>query len=296
MRDAAVAVIGAGTMGRRLAFDFVRAGCTVVLYDSSPSVGEGARRWLSETMGEWEATGRLSAGTTRASLERLHLATSLAEAVADAAFVFENIPERLALKRALFAQLAPWLPRTAIIVSNTSSLPGSLMADATARPDRFLNANFSHLGHQKVEVMPHPGTSRETAGRAVEFLQAVGFVPIQLRQEQFGYASNRVWRAVKKEVLRQLAAGIISPQDLDRAWMHDWEVSMGPCALMDAIGLDVIRDIELAYADHTHDPADRPPAFLEQMVRDGKLGVKSGEGFYRYPDPEFSHPDFLRPA
>ncbi|MBK6308036.1 MAG: hypothetical protein IPF47_20840 [Gemmatimonadetes bacterium] len=85
----------------------------------------------------------------------MRLAKSAAEAVDVAAFVFENVPERLALKRALFARLAPLLADETILVSNTSSLPGSLMADASARPDRFVNANFSHLGHQKVEVMPN---------------------------------------------------------------------------------------------------------------------------------------------
>ncbi|MBK6845397.1 MAG: 3-hydroxyacyl-CoA dehydrogenase family protein [Gemmatimonadetes bacterium] len=293
---ATVAVIGAGTMGRRLAFDFARAGCVVTLYDAADGVAESALRWLSEHLNAWEGSGRLSAGTTQASLARLRTAQSAAEAVDVAAFVFENVPECLALKRELFARLAPLLADETILVSNTSSLPGSLMADASARPDRFVNANFSHLGHQKVEVMPNPGSSSDTVLRTTDFLRATGFVPILLRQEQFGYASNRVWRAVKKEVLRQVAAGVIAPQDLDRAWMLDWEVPMGPCALMDRIGLDVIRDIEHAYADHTHDPSDRPPQFLEQMVQDGRLGVKSGEGFYRYPDPDFARPDFLQHA
>jgi 3-hydroxybutyryl-CoA dehydrogenase len=226
-------------------------------------------------------------------MARVRPAPALDAAVANATFVFENVPERLVLKRALFANLAPLLRDDAMIVSNTSSLPGSMMADASGRADRFINANLSHLGHQKVEVMPHPGTSAATREAVVEFLRATGFVPIVLRQEQFGYASNRVWRAVKKEVLRQIAADVISPQDIDRGWMLDWGVSLGPCALMDAIGLDVVRDIEQSYADASGDPADRPPAFLEAMVVGGRLGVKSGEGFYRYPDPEFTRPGFL---
>ncbi|HEX4935101.1 MAG TPA: 3-hydroxyacyl-CoA dehydrogenase family protein, partial [Gemmatimonadaceae bacterium] len=180
-----------------------------------------------------------------------------------------------------------------IIVSNTSSLPGSLMADASGRADRFINANFSHLGHQKVEVMPHPATSTETRDRVATLLREVGFIPIVLRQEQFGYAGNRVWRVVKKEVLRQLAAGAVTAANLDRSWMLDWEVPIGPCGLMDAIGLDVVRDIEQSYADASGDPDDRPPEFLNAMVAGGKLGVKSGEGFYTYPDPAFRRPGFL---
>ena len=288
-----VAVIGAGTMGRRLAVDFARAGCDVTLFDVSSAAVEEAMRWLERTLGAWREEGRIDDGAAAAAMARIHPAPTLADAVAESTFIFENVPERLALKRALFADLAPHLRHEAIIVSNTSSLPGSMMADASGRGDRFINANFSHLGHQKVEVMPHPGTSAATRRSVVGFLRASGFVPIVLRQEQFGYASNRVWRAVKKEVLRQIAADVISPRDIDRGWMLDWGVSLGPCALMDAIGLDVVRDIEQSYADASGDPTDRPPAFLEAMVSGGRLGVKSGEGFYRYPDPEFTHPGFL---
>lgn len=280
-------------MGRRLAFDFARAGHAVVLYDASPAAGDDARRWLADTLRSWEGAGRIPAGSGAAALARVRLAGASADAVAGAAFVFENVPERLPLKRAVFAQLAPLLDRDTIIVSNTSSLPGSLMADASGRADRFLNANFSHLGHQKVEVMPHPGSSADARARVVALLRDCGFVPIVLQREQFGYASNRVWRVVKKEVLRQLAAGVATPQDIDRGWMLDWEVPIGPCGLMDAIGLDVVRDIEVSYADASGDASDRPPEFLDRMVAEGRLGVKRGEGFYRYPDPEFARPDFL---
>lgn len=289
----AVAIIGAGTMGRRLAFDFARAGHEVALYDALPHVVDGAIHWIGDALMGWERSGRVEPGTAALATSRLHIAPSLAAAVASAALVFENIPERLTLKRDLFAELGPLLPDDAIIVSNTSSLPGSLMADASRCSARFINANFSHLGHQKVEVMPHAGTSPATTALVVEFLRACGFIPLLLRHEQFGYAGNRVWRAVKKEVLRQLAAGVITPQDLDRGWMLDWGVELGPCALMDAIGLDVVRDIEQSYADHSGDPTDLPPAYLNRMVAEGKVGVKSGEGFYRYPDPEFAHPSFL---
>ncbi|MEO7964034.1 MAG: 3-hydroxyacyl-CoA dehydrogenase family protein [Gemmatimonadaceae bacterium] len=288
-----IAVIGAGTMGRRLTFDFARAGHAVSLFDVAPAVGADAMRWLTRTLQLWEQEGRLTAGAAESALKAVTLRSSLADAVASADFILENVPERLALKRALFAELGSMLGDDAIIVSNTSSLPGSLMADASGRGDRFINANFSHLGHPKVEIMPHSGTSETTRTRVITLLRETGFAPLVLRHEQFGYASNRVWRAVKKEVLRQIDAGIISPQDLDRGWMHDWEVPLGPCALMDAIGLDVVRDIEQSYADYSGDPTDSPPPFLEKMVAEGSVGRKSGKGFYSYPNPEFEDPRFL---
>lgn len=288
-----IAIIGAGTMGRRLAFDFARHGCDVVLHDVTPGTAANALAWIARTLEEWEGDGRTPLGTRAIALARLRIAATVADAVGDADVILENVPEQLALKRTLYAALAPLLTGDAILVSNTSSLPGSLMADASGRDDRFINANFSHLGHQKVEVMPNPATSDATRERIVTLLRATGFIPIVLRQEQFGYAGNRVWRAVKKEVLRQLAAGVTSAADLDRSWMLDWDVPIGPCGLMDAIGLDVVRDIEQSYADASGDPHDAPPAFFHDMIAAGKLGTKSGEGFYRYPDPAFQQAGFL---
>lgn len=288
-----VAIVGAGTMGRRLAYDFARSGSDVVLHDAAPEVARGALAWLAETLGRAESEGALPAGTARAATARLHVAATLAQAVDGAPFVFENVPERLPLKRELFAAMAPLLAEPAIVVSNTSSLPGSLMADASGRPDRFVNANFSHLGHAKVEVMPNPATAADSCARLLAYLRGASFVPILLRREQFGYAGNRVWRAVKREVLRQLAEGVATPEDLDRSWMHDFGMDIGPCGIMDAVGLDVVADIEQAYADHAGDPGGAPPPFLRRMVAEGRLGVKSGEGFYRYPGPAFARPGFL---
>lgn len=277
-----IAVVGAGTMGRRLAVDFARAGHDVVLHDAVDGVAEQARTWVHDVAAGWARDGRLAESQVEPLLAHVTVAPTLHGCLAGADFLFENVPERLDLKRALYATVRPHIGPSTILVSNTSSLPGSAVADASGCPERFINANFGHLGHAKVEVMGHPGTTDATRARTVEFLASCGFEPLVLRREQFGYSSNRVWRAVKKEVLRQLAAGITTPELIDRAWRLDWEVPIGPCALMDRIGLDVVADIEQAYADHLGDPADGPPDFLRAMVAEGKLGVKSGEGFYRY--------------
>ena len=174
-----------------------------------------------------------------------------------------------------------------------NSIPGSRLADATRRPEKVFNFNWGHLGDVKVELMPHPGTAPATMDLAEEFVRALGLVPIRDRVEILGYGSNRIWRAVKKEVLHVIDAGVLSPQDIDRAWMLDWEVPIGPCGLMDRIGLDVVRDIELVYYRETGDPSDQPPPFLSELIQAGKLGVKSGVGFYSYPDPAYREPGFL---
>jgi 3-hydroxybutyryl-CoA dehydrogenase len=108
-----------------------------------------------------------------------------------------------------------------------------------------------------------------------------------------GYALNRTWRAVKRETLHLVAEGYVDFEDLDRGWMLNFGSPWGPCGLMDIVGLDVIRDIEMQYYLDSGDELDRPPAFLDAWVAEGRLGVKSGQGFYNYPNPEYERPGWL---
>ncbi len=142
--------------------------------------------------------------------------------------------------------------------------------------------------------MGHPCTSVETLKAATSFIRDLGLIPILVKGESVGYALNRVWRAVKKEVLHLLEQGQVTAEDIDRGWMLDWGTPVGPCGLMDQIGLDVVRDIEMVYFRASGDPSDRPPPFLHAMIGAGKLGVKSGEGFYNYPSPAYIRPDWLK--
>ncbi len=289
-----VAIIGAGTMGRRIAFDCVRYGRETRLFDATDGVVERATQWIEERMREHVERGDIDDQTRRRAMAVLIPCTTIEQAASGADIAIENVPERVELKRAVFAQLDALLPLHALLGTNTSSIPGSWLADATAHPERIFNANFGHLGHAKVELMGHAGTSPETMARAERFLRELGFIPIVVRRESVGYASNRVWRAVKKEVLELLDRGVATPADIDRGWMLDWHVPIGPCALMDKIGLDVVRDIELIYFQASGDERDRPPALLDRLIAEGKTGEKSGEGFYRYPNPAYLAPDFLQ--
>jgi 3-hydroxybutyryl-CoA dehydrogenase len=288
-----VAIVGAGTMGRRVAVDCAAYGFETRLYDAMPNVVPSARRWIDEQLDVLQLSGRLSESEVRAASSRIAGHERLDTLVQGATVVVECVPERVALKREVFATMAPFLGPRALLVSNTSSIPGSLLADASGLPHRFVNANFGHLGHQKVEIMPHPGTERVAVDELVAFLRAMRFIPIEVRRESVGYATNRVWRAVKKEVLKLLDRGVTTPADVDRGWMLDWHVPIGPCGLMDRIGLDVVRDIEMIYFELSGDPDDRPPPLLDRMVEEGKLGEKSGEGFYRWPAPDFERENFL---
>ena len=244
-------------------------------------------------MDQWRQEGRLTPSVAERAVALLQASKDLGECAQDADLAFESVPENVALKRSVFAELDRALPPNALLASNTSAIPASRLASATSRPERVINVNFGHLGHRKVEVMGHAGTAPETIAATSAFLRELGMVPIVVRGESVGYATNRVWRAVKKEVLKLLDRGLVSAEDIDRGWMLDWGVDVGPCGLMDHIGLDVVRDIELIYYDESGDENDRPPAFLDGMIAAGKLGTKSGEGFYRYPNPSYEQSGFL---
>jgi 3-hydroxybutyryl-CoA dehydrogenase len=288
-----VAIVGAGTMGRRIAFDCVRFGRRTWLYDVAPHVAEQAAEWVRGTMDEWQRDGRVAADVAERAHSLIHTASDVDGCAHDADIAIESVPENVALKRRVFAELDRALPPNALLASNTSAIPASWLATATQRPARVFNVNFGHLGHRKVEVMGHAGTAPETIAVALAFLRDMGFVPIVVRGESVGYATNRIWRAVKKEVLELLDRGLVTAEDVDRGWMLDWGTSMGPCALMDHIGLDVVRDIELIYYSASGDERDRPPGMLDRLIAAGKLGTKSGEGFYRYPNPSYEQPSFL---
>jgi 3-hydroxybutyryl-CoA dehydrogenase len=294
MRDLnKLAVIGAGTMGRRIAYGCVTRGKVTRLFDISPEILDGAVREVTDLARSCSQDGHVSKELAAASGTFLSSASSLEECVSGADLVIESVSENVRLKREVIQQIALHCDGNTLISTNTSSIPGSWLADVTRHPENFFNANFGGMEDLKVEIMGHSGTCAATLRAAVQFIRDIGLVPVVVNGESLGYATNRIWRAVKKEVLHVLDGGYITPADLDRAWMLDWNTSIGPCGVMDKIGLDIVRDIEMIYFEASGDPNDRPPAMLLNMIAAGKLGAKSGEGFYKYPNPVYRDPDWL---
>lgn len=285
-------------MGRRIAWGCVIAGKQTRLYDVQPGATQQALEVVRQMIRKYSADGKspvsIEQTPAETAMQLLSAASSLEECIADVDLVIETVPEIVELKREVFAEIARCIHPEALVGTNTSSIPGSWLADATGRPEKFFNFNFGTPEDLKVEVMGHPGTAPETIEAALGFVRSLGLIPLLVRQEINGYACNRVWRAVKKEALFLLDRGYSTPEDLDRGWMLDWGVQFGPCALMDLIGLDVVRDIEMIYYRASGDPSDKPPPMLEEMIAQGKLGVKSGEGFYKYPNPAYQRPGFLK--
>jgi 3-hydroxybutyryl-CoA dehydrogenase len=227
---------------------------------------------------------------------RLRRTTSLEEAASEADIVIEVVKEDLALKREVFAALDRICPPHTILATNSSSLRISRIESATGRPGKVLNTHFVQpvWKHPFVELMGGSATSTESMESVKTFMESMGLLAIMVRKENTGFVFNCIWRAVKKESLRLLDQGVASVEDIDRTWMIQMESDLGPFAMMDRIGLDVVRDIEQVYFEESGDPRDAPPRVLEQMIDRGELGMKTGQGFYSYPGPAWCKPGFLK--
>lgn len=293
-----VAVVGAGTMGRQIALQCARHGFPVALYDVMAEVLQDAEEWQRQTVAAWIESGDLAVSEEAGIFDRIHYEAQLPRALAEADLVIEAVPERIELKRAAFAQMDRLLPADAIIASNSSSIRVSALEDATERPERVANLHFylPVWDSPMVEIGGGSCTRPDVLDALTAFARAISILPLRVQSESTGFVFNRVWRAVKKEAMRVADSGVASFEDIDRAWMIKFgREKPPPFAQMDRIGLDVIRDIELRYAAESGDTEDLPRSILTDRVERGDLGVKSGQGFYQYPDPAWARPDFLDP-
>ena len=298
----AVAVVGAGTMGRQIAAAVAASGRDVTIHDADETVLTGAIGRVREETVALPAAPAYRYHPYRlpppadldAVVARIRPVAVLAEAVAGADLVIEAVREEIDVKRAVFAELDRLAPR-AILATNSSSLPSSLLVPAVADPGRLLNLHFFApiWVRAMLEVMGCGATRPEVIATAARFGRSLGLVTAIVRGESKGFIINRVWRAVKREALRVVDEGHADPADVDRLWMLFFGTGVGPFGIMDMVGLDVVADIEATYHAVSADPTDVPSPTLRRMVEEGTLGEKSGRGFYTHPEPAYGRADFL---
>ncbi len=290
-----VAVIGTGMLGTQIAIQVVCHHYNVTAFDIDRGAFGKVMELLKIRMKHTARKPTLPWPEMKRGAKMVKPCANLGEAVARADLVIEAVPENLALKRKVFKQLDLLTPPRAILATNSSSIPISRLETATRRPGRCLNIHFYGLdqGRNIVDVMGGIRTSPLILKTGREWVQSIGCIPLTVKKEILGFCFNRVWRAIKREVLHMWAGGYVDFKDIDRGWMNWTGMSMGPFGLMDGIGLDVVHDIEMVYYNESRDRRDRPPKALKAMIDRGNLGLKTGKGFYTYPDPEFRRPDFL---
>lgn len=295
-----IAIIGAGLMGWQIGLLCARAGYTVRLMDRDPAALERARQRQQATLEQWAAQGRLGrlgplTEPPAVILRRLTYTTDLAQAVAGAQFVIEAVTEKLEVKRQVFAELDRLCPPTVVLATNSSSIRSALLAPVTRHPERVLNFHFLNHPWERpyVETMTCGQTRPEYLDLAQRLGRSLGIASVLVRGEVQGFIHNRIWRAIKKEAMYLVDQGHATVEDVDRAVMIGLGAPRGPFQMMDRAGLDVMLDIERQWYAETGDERDRPPRILEEKVARGELGLKTGRGFYPYPDPPFERPGWL---
>lgn len=278
-----VAVIGAGTMGHGIAQVAAMAGMDVALFDAFEGAAEKGLGKIRENLDKGVERGKVTVDARDAALARLRVESTIDAAAADAGLVIEAVVESLDVKTALFAELDRIAPATAILATNTSSLSVAAIAAATARPDRVIGMHFFNPVHlmKLLELVVHDETSDATREAALAVAHALGKEPIVVRDVP-GFASSRLGICIGLEAMRMVEQGVASAEDIDKAMVLGYNHPMGPLRLTDLVGLDV----RLSIAEHLHrelgSESFRPPEILRRMVAEGKLGKKSGQGFYSW--------------
>ncbi|MBL8899460.1 MAG: 3-hydroxyacyl-CoA dehydrogenase family protein [Planctomycetes bacterium] len=277
-----VAVLGAGTMGHGIAQVVAQAGSTVRLYDVEERFARAGLERIGANLAKGVEKGKLSAADREATLARLTAHADLAAAARGAALVIEAAPEKLELKQNLLSQCAAVAAPDAILATNTSSLSITRIASAIPRPERVVGLHFFNPVHlmELLEIVHGERTSPEIVERSKRFAAAIGKTPIVVRDAP-GFASSRLGIAIAMEAIRMVESGVASAQDIDTAMKLGYRHPMGPLELTDHVGLDV----RLAIAEYLHQELGAvfdPPALLRKLVAEGRLGKKSGRGFYEW--------------
>jgi len=278
-----VAVCGAGgTMGAGIAIVAARAGYRTIAYDVAQ---EGLDRALKQTEGFFAKSverGKLSQEDMDAALSRLSVTTVL-EDLAQADLVIEAVFEKLEVKQDLFGRLNAICPEHTIFASNTSTLSITEIASGCGREDRVVGMHFCLPAQlmKLIELSPGVNTDRAAFQAAWDWTVAAGQTPVET-QDKPGFILNALLVPFMNDVIRAIEAGVASAADIDKAVKSGLGYKMGPCALLDLIGLDTQVRLCEAFYPITHDPRAAAPPLLRRMVAAGRLGRKSGRGFYEY--------------
>lgn len=279
-----VCILGAGTLGTRIALQAALSGFQVAVYDINAEAFVASKKVMAKILRSLSLTDEIIA--------KINFTTDPAEAVADADIISESVTEELPLKRQVWAQFSALAPAKTIFTTNTSYLLPSMLVDSVDRPALFCAFHFHDVFMAKVvDIMPHAGTSEEVISLLEDFGRALQQVPVIVRKENPGYIFNFMLMAVLGAAGKLKTMDVASIEDIDKSWMVNWHMPAGPFGIMDSIGLDTAWHVTNNLPDAS---SQAFAALLKTYVDAGKLGEKTGEGFYKYPAPAYKDPDFLK--
>lgn len=279
----AAAIIGTGTMGPGMGAVLARVGIDVRLYDVDAKALEAARSRAEQAAGVLD---KLEAPSAEGG--GLAYVTDLAEATAGVELVIEAVPERLDVKQQVFAELEQHTAPTTILASNTSGIPITQVADVCEHPERVVGMHWSNPPHliPMIEVIPGKRTDETTVDGISTIVRSFGYEPVVLRQEVPGFVENRVLYAIMRECLDLVERGVISAEDMDTCvrWGIGYKLAVvGPMELLDMAGLDIYENVA-SYLNKDLCDRDDVSSAITELAAAGKLGMKTGQGIYDYPE------------
>ena len=293
-----VTVLGAGTLGGQIAWQTAFHGFNVSVYDITEEALEKAKKNHQGYAAIFLRKRGATDDQIKNTFDRLAYTTDLAEAVKNADLTSESVPEDLQIKKEFYKKLAKVAPEKTIFTTNTSSLLPSQFAKETGRPDKFLALHFANRiwTANAVEVMGHSDTDPHSFDLVVKFAENIGMVPIPIHKEQNGYVMNSLLIPFLTAASNLLVTGVADHETIDKTWMITSAVKVGPFGMMDLVGMETLYNIEKLWGEQTGDKAQlaRASYIKENYIDKGKMGLSTGEGFYKYPNPRYKDEDFLK--
>ncbi|MFD9624551.1 3-hydroxyacyl-CoA dehydrogenase family protein [Peribacillus muralis] len=279
-----ITVIGAGQMGHQIAMLAALGGYETILQDVEEQALNEAKAKLEAIMTKWVQKNKLSEDRKLAAFSRLQYTADLEKAASGADLIIEAVVEKLDVKQDVFAKLEKLAPAETIFATNSSTIVNSLLSSVTKRPDKFINMHFFFppLVMDCVEVVMSEQTSEETAKQAMEVTQKMNRTGVLLRKEISGFVANRILGALQREALYLYEEGIVDYKDVDLICRKALGHPIGPFELMDLSGIDVGYFVMQQRYNETGNLEDKPNACIEEKVKQGHLGRKSGKGWYDY--------------
>ena len=293
-----VTVAGSGVLGFQIAFQTAFRGFKVSVYDINDDLLEKAKSKFQHLAERYKYEVDATQSLLDRTLANLSYSADLATAVKDADLLIEAIPENPQIKIDFYEKLAKVAPEKTVFTTNSSTLLPSQFAQATHRPEKFLALHFANeiWVHNIAEIMGHPGTSKDVFDTVVNFARSIGMIALPLYKEQPGYILNSLLVPFLVAGISLLANEVADYKTIDKAWMVATGAPMGPFGYLDIIGLTTAYNVSEMQAHRNSDPAllKGAQSLKVNFIDKKKLGVSTGEGFYGYPDPEYSRHEFLQ--
>lgn len=275
-----VCILGAGTLGTRIALQCAISGYQVRIYDIKVEAFESSQKLMSKILGHLEKSQLITPEKSKQALARLIFTLDPLEAVLDADIINESVLEDETIKKEVWIQFGKIAPSKTLFTTNSSYMLPSQFAEISGRPEKFCALHFHDVFYSRVvDIMPHPGTDLSLVPILEDFGKSINQVPVYVQKENHGYIFNAMLLACIGAAGKLLTKGIATVEDIDKSWMVNFHMPMGPFGILDSIGLDTAWHVT-----HTlPDPASQAFAeLLKTYIDAGKLGEKSGEGFYKY--------------